>query len=109
MRCSISSSVRGEYFVTACMCAHASSIASIALSGRMRSVDVPVGELHRRAERLVGDEHVVMALEPLLARVEDLERLELAELADDDLLKAALERRIALDPLARTPRSSSRR
>ena len=38
IRRSISCSVRGEYFTTACMCAHASSIASIALSGRMRSV-----------------------------------------------------------------------
>ena len=44
-----------------------------------------------------------MTLEALLARLENLERLELAELANDDLLEAALEGRVAFDPLARIP------
>ena len=39
-----------------------------------------------------------MPLEPLLARLEDLQRLGFAELAHDDLLEAPLERRIAFDP-----------
>src|ERR1700742_1161047 len=39
-----------------------------------------------------------MTLETLLARFEDLHRLELAEFAHDDLLEATLECRIALDP-----------
>ena len=64
----------------------------------MRSRDVSVGELDRRQERLVGDEHIVMTLEALLARLQNLDRLHLAELADDDLLEAALERGVALDP-----------
>ena len=58
-----------------------------------------VGELYRGAQRFVGDEDVVMPLEAFLARDENLHRLQHAELADHDFLKATLERGIALDPL----------
>src|SRR5687768_1352014 len=60
--------------------------------------DELVGELDRRVQRLVGDDDVVMPLESFLARVEDVERLGHTQLADGDLLKPALERRIAGDP-----------
>src|SRR5438094_3500843 len=57
-----------------------------------------IGERHRRLQRLVGDEYIVMSLEALLTSAQDLERLVLPELADDDFLKTPLERRLPTDP-----------
>src|SRR4029079_3903684 len=60
--------------------------------------DVAVGEGYRRSQRFFGDEDIVMALESLPPRLEDLQRFVWPELPDDDLLEAPLQGGVADAP-----------
>lgn len=57
-----------------------------------------IGERDGGADRLVGYDDVMVALEALAPRVQHVERLVRTQFAHDDALEAALERRIAADP-----------
>src|SRR5207245_1770303 len=61
---------------------------------------VAAGEFARRAQRLVGDLHLVVSLVAVAQALEDLDRLVDAGLLDADLLEAPLQRRVALQVLA---------
>ena len=70
------------------------------LVGQLAAADVAVGEHRRGHERGVGDLHAVVRLVLLLQPAQDRDGVLDARLADEDLLEAALERGVLLDPLA---------
>ncbi len=74
-------------------CAPASSMTSIALSGRSRSVDVTVRQFRCRAQRLVRILDVIVILEAALQAVENLDGLVDRRLHYVDLLKATRQAR----------------
>ena len=78
----------------------ASSIRSIALSGRCRSDDVAVGEVCGRHHRLVGDRHPVVGLVAVAQALEDLDGVGKRRLLDLYRLEAAFERSILLEVFA---------
>ena len=78
----------------------ASSIRSIALSGRKRSRDVAVGQGGRGHQRAVGDRDPVVRLVPVAQALEDLDGVRQRRLGDLDRLEAALERGVLLQVLA---------
>src|SRR6478672_11812619 len=59
---------------------------------------IAIGELDGRAHRRLGDDDVVVALEALHARLENVQRLVGGQLANEHALKTSLERRIATHP-----------
>src|SRR5215211_6873589 len=66
------------------------------LVGQEAVGDVPVGELRRGLEGLVGDLHLVVLLVAVAQALEDLHGLLGRRLLDADLLEATLQRRVAL-------------
>ena len=70
------------------------------LVGQLAAGDVAVGEGGRRDQGGVGDPDAVVRLVLLLDAAQDLDGVLDAGLADEDLLEAALQRRVLLDPLA---------
>ena len=62
--------------------------------------DVPVGEIRRGDERLVGDRHVVVLLVAFAQPLEDLDRVRERRLLDLDRLEAAFEGGVLLEVLA---------
>ena len=73
---------------------------SIALSGQEPVGDVPVGQLRRSLEGLVGDVDLVVRLVAVAQALEDLHALLERRLVDGDLLEATLQRRVPLEVLA---------
>ena len=61
--------------------------------------DVSHGEIDRGAQRLIGDAHLVMRLVAWAEPLQDLNRLLLGWLGNDDLRKAPLKCRVLLDVL----------
>ena len=78
----------------------ASSTRSIALSGRKRAVTYRSDRVAAATIARVGDPDTVVHLVALLEPAQDADRVLDARLADEDLLEAALERRVLLDVLA---------
>src|SRR5579864_3171614 len=70
------------------------------LVGEMPVLDVAVGELGGRVQRLVGDLDAVMRLVPVAQPAQDLHGVVHRRLLDAHLLEAALERCVALEVLA---------
>ena len=70
------------------------------LVGQLAAGDVAVGQRGGRDQRGVGDAHAVVGLVLLLDAAQDLDGVLDAGLADEDLLEAALQRGVLLDPLA---------
>ena len=70
------------------------------LVGQVAIGDVPDRQIGGRAERSIGDGHLVMLLVPFTDPHEDLDRLLLRRLVDHDRLEATLEGSVALDVLA---------
>ena len=70
------------------------------LVGQLTAGDVAVGEHRRGHQGGVGDLHAVVRLVLLLQPAQDRHGVLDARLADEDLLEAALEGRVLLDPLA---------
>ena len=70
------------------------------LVGQEARGDVAVGERGRGHQRGVGDPHAVVDLVALLEPAQDADGVVDGGLADQDLLEAALERRVGLDVLA---------
>ncbi len=70
------------------------------LVGQEPGGDVAVGQRGGGDERGVGDPHAVVHLVALLESAQDADGVLDGRLADVDLLEAALERRVLLDPLA---------
>ena len=77
-----------------------SSIRSIALSGRNRRGDVPIGQGRRSDQRGVGDPDPVVRLVALLEPPQDTDRVLHARLTDQHLLEPALQGRVLLDVTA---------
>ena len=70
------------------------------LVGQLAAADVAVGQHRGRDQGGVGDLHAVVRLVLLLQATQDRDRVLDARLADEDLLEAALQRGVLLDPLA---------
>ena len=70
------------------------------LVGQLAAGDVAVGEHRGRDQRGVGDLHAVVGLVLLLQAAQDRDRVLDDGLADEDLLEAALQGGVLLDPLA---------
>ena len=78
----------------------ASSMRSMALSGRKPVGDVAVGQVGRGHEGLVGDGDPVVGLVAVAQALQDLDRVGHGGLLDHDLLEAALEGGVLLEVLA---------
>ena len=70
------------------------------LVGQLTAGDVAVGQGRGRHQRGVGDPHAVVGFVLLLDAAQDLDGVLDGRLTDEDLLEAALQRRVLLDPLA---------
>ncbi len=70
------------------------------LVGQEAVGDVPVGQLRRSLEGLVGDVDLVVRLVAVAQALEDLHALFQRRLVDGDLLEATLQRRVPLEVLA---------
>ena len=70
------------------------------LIGQMAVLDVPVGQLRGRRERVVGNLAAVMRLVAVAQPAQDLNRVVDRRLLDPDLLEAPLERCVTLEVLA---------
>ena len=70
------------------------------LVGEVTVGDVPVGEVRRRDERLVGDGDPVVLLVAVAQTLQDLDGVRDGRLLDLDRLEAALERGVLLEVLA---------
>ena len=70
------------------------------LVGQEAILDVAVGHLHGRLERLVGEMHLMVRLVTIAQAAQDADGLLLVGLADGDGLEAALERGVLLEVLA---------
>jgi hypothetical protein len=79
------------------------------LVGQEAVGDVPVGQLGRGLQRLVGDRDLVVRLVAVAQALEDLHGLLGRGLVDADLLEAPLERGVALEGTCGTRRAWSRR
>jgi len=73
------------------------------LVGQKAVVDIPVRELHRGGQRLVGDAELVVRLVARAQTAQDRERILGARLTDGDRLEPALERRVLLNIFAVFP------
>ena len=70
------------------------------LVGKVTVGDVPVGEVRRRHDRLVGDGDPVVLLVAVAQALQDLDRVRNRGLLDLDRLEPALERSVLLEVLA---------